>query len=121
VKVWKQIAFATVIGAASFAAIAAFFLCIFPWEVSWIKSAGSLTLTAPEETLTAVKLQEFLAGFESDNSGAFGLTCTLQQRNGHIRIGGQTYPADLVFDKFRGDVLIVHHPWKNVEVARRRH
>lgn len=118
---WKRIAIGAIIGVASFAATDAFFVCTFPWEVSWIKRADSLTLAAPEETLTGKELQQFLAGFESDNSGAYGLTCTIHERSGQIRIDEETYPAELIFDKWRGDVLVVHGRWKNVEVAQRRY
>jgi len=90
-----------------------------PWEVSWVKSATSLTLHRPEEVLIGGKLQTFLEGFESDNQGQLGLTCTLAQRTGNIFIGGESYPVQFVRDKFRGDVLIVHRRWKTVEIVRR--
>jgi len=78
-----------------------------PWEVTWVKSATSLTLSDPEETLTAESLQKFLAALKATIGGK-GFRCTLFMRKGHIHINGVTYPVELVEDKWLGDVLLVH-------------
>jgi hypothetical protein len=115
----KRLAFAALTGAVLFVAVVAFFEFTFPWEVTWVRSATSLTLREPDETRTAGDLQNFLAGFESDNWDLMGFRCTLSERNGHIRVNGATYPIEFVKDKWLGDVLLVHRGWKTLLVHRR--
>jgi len=92
----------------------------FPWEVSWIKSATSLTLRSPEETLSGADLRKFLEGFGCDNSRQMDWRCTLSRRTGQIGMDGNTYSVELLQDKFLGDVLVVRRQWKTVEVFRSR-
>ncbi len=118
-RLWKRFTYVALVVAVLFVALVGFVAFTFPWEVAWIKSATSLTLGEPEETLTAANLHRFLEGFESDNLGQFGLRYTLSARKGHFRIAGETYPIELVEDKWLGDVLLVRCRWKTLLVHRR--
>jgi hypothetical protein len=89
------------------------------WELTWVKSAKSLTLHDPEVSLTDANLQNFLKDFECDESLRWGLRCTIgSRRTGEIQIDGQTYPVEFFLDKFLGDVLAVRGRGRTVEVFR---
>jgi hypothetical protein len=118
-KLWKRFICATIVGVVLLIGIVGFFTWTFRREVSSVKSATSMTLADPEETLTAADLQKFLEGFESDNLGQIGLRYAISTRRGHIRIDGVTYPIEFVQDKFLGDVLLVHCRWKTLLIHRR--
>ena len=117
-KVRKKLIMCLMLAAVLPMAILGYGFFTFPWEVSWVKSATSLTLSDPDRTLTGEDLDNFLKGFDSDNAGYLGLSCRLAVRKGSIRINNEDYPVDYVYDKFLGELLVVHGRCKEIWVSR---
>ena len=119
-KSFWRFKYAIVVTVALFVAALGFRMFTFRWEAARVRSATSLALNMPEETLTGDTLQLFLRDFECDNTRQFGWQCTLGLRTGRITINGEDCPIEIIDDKFAGKVLVVHCRWKTVELVRRR-